>query len=104
MDEVTDEVSGEQEKLRGRVMSAGEYLGHLVYGYCAAPADTPEESVAKALLELACDRLGLNPVDVTRDVMSTEEGGRVLPPWDPGTGLPEAAQTPPRLSLVPRAG
>lgn len=73
-----DESSGE---LRGQVMTDGEYLELLVLAYCASPADTPEEGIAKALLELACARLGADPEVVTRAVMTDIPGGRVVPSW-----------------------
>lgn len=73
---------------RGRRMSAEEYLGHIAYAYAAAPADTPEESVAKALLEIAAERLGVHPQDAVNAVLAQEPGGRLLPPWHAGTGVP----------------
>lgn len=72
--------------VRGRAMTAAEYLAHVVYGYCAAPGDTAEETTAKAHLELACMRLGVDVNDAVADVMRREDGGRVVPPWDAGTG------------------
>ncbi len=68
-------------------VTAEEYLAHCVYAYAAAPADTPEESVAKALLELACQRLGADPQETVNQVLATV-GGKITPPWDAGTGVP----------------
>lgn len=80
--------TAEESPPRGREMGAEEYLAHVAYSYLAAPADTPEESVAKALLELAAARLGLDPQDLVNTVLQNEPGGRILPPWDAGTGVP----------------
>ena len=74
MDESPDE-------LRGQVMTDAEYLTHLVLVYCASPANTPEEGIAKALLELACARFGVDPEVATRSVMTNIPGGRVVPSW-----------------------
>jgi hypothetical protein len=76
------------EKVRGRPMSAEEYLGHVAYAYVASPADSAEEAVAKALLQTACERLEVDPQEVVNRVLSAESGGRVLPPWLTGDGAP----------------
>lgn len=78
--------SGEKE--RGSPIAAEEYLAHIALAYAASPADSPEESVAKALLEVACSRLGAVPQDVVNEVLRKVPGGRLLPPWGAGTGVP----------------
>lgn len=80
---------------RGTPISAEDYLTHLALAYAASPAETPEESVAKALLELACARLGVSPQEFVTRVMSSVGGGRLLPPWETGTGAPAEAPPPP---------
>lgn len=82
------ETTTETSEQRGRTISEEEYLGHLAYAYAASPADTPEESVAKALLEIACERLGRHPQDVVNAVLAMEPGGRLLAPWPVGNGVP----------------
>jgi hypothetical protein len=71
----------EAEKERGREVTAEEYLAHIVYAYCATPADSSEESIAKALLEVAAARFGVDPNTLVKSVMMLEDGGRVRPPW-----------------------
>lgn len=66
---------------RGRSMGAEEYLAHVAYAYAASPEGSAEESIAKGLLELACDRLGQDPQEVINEVLKGEPGGRVRPPW-----------------------
>ena len=89
MNEETMAKSGEQ--VRGRPMTVEEYLGHLAYVYAAAPEGSAEETVAKGLLEMASERLGVDPQEVVGMVLRNEPGGRVLLPWPTGTGVLELA-------------
>lgn len=75
---------------RGQYISPEEYLGHIAYAYASSPADSPEESIAKALLEVACARLNADPQVVVNQALSVMPGGRMLPPWPAGTGAPIA--------------
>jgi hypothetical protein len=76
------------EPVRGRPMSEGEYLAHVVYCYVASPEKSAEEGASKVLLEIVAARFNLDAQDLVNSVLEKEPGGRVLPPWVAGLGGP----------------
>lgn len=70
-------------------VTAEEYLGHLAFAYAASPAEGPERSLALALLQLACARLGADPEQVLELSMSTVPGGQFVSPWGPALLAPD---------------